>query len=108
MSLTPEREAFEKWRGVCPRSAYDTEKYALRSDEDAWRAWQAAYALGLAAGLEEAAGVCEKRAELRFEAHGYTEPDINASYYIGEYKDLGDSLDEEDADCAAAIRARMK
>jgi hypothetical protein len=46
MSLTPEREAFEKWRGICPRSSYNTEKYALRSDEDAWRAWQAAYALG--------------------------------------------------------------
>jgi hypothetical protein len=69
---------------------------------------QAAYALGRAAGLEEAAKVCEKRAELRFEAHGYTEPDTNASYYVGEYKDLGDSLDEEDADCAAAIRAKME
>lgn len=59
----------------------------------------------LAAFRERCARVCEKRAEARFEEHGYTEPDTNSSYYIGAWKDLGDSLDEEDADCAAAIRA---
>ena len=57
------------------------------------------------AAYEAAAKVCEKRAERRFEEHGYTEPDTNAGYYIGRWKDLGDSLDEEDADCARAIRA---
>lgn len=73
--------------------------------EGGWEAFQAAVAWATARERERCAKVCEKRAELRFEAHGYTEPDTNASYYVGEYRDLGDSLDEEDADCAAAIRS---
>jgi hypothetical protein len=54
---------------------------------------------------EALAKLCEKRAARRFEEFGYTESDTNASYYTGRYKELGDSLDEEDDDCAAAIRA---
>ena len=57
--------------------------------------------------IEECARVCEKRAERRWEEHSYTEPDTNAGYYVGEWKLLGNSLDEEDNDCAAAIRALL-
>lgn len=48
--------------------------------EGGWEAFQAAVAWATARERERCAKVCEKRAELRFEAHGYTEPDTNASY----------------------------
>lgn len=53
---------------------------------------------------ERCARVCERRAEERFEEHGTTEPDTNASYYGGTRNDEYEALDEEDHDCAAAIR----
>ena len=52
---------------------------------------------------ERCARVCEKRAEDRFAAHGATEFDTNASHY-GRQEDTYAPLDEEDEDCAAAIR----
>lgn len=55
--------------------------------------------------LTKAAEICRKRAELRFEEHGFTEPDTNASYYGGANEDILESLDEEDEDCALTIEA---
>ena len=58
-----------------------------------------------AAALERAAKCCEKRAADRWEELGYTEPDTNASYYVGASKEWNTAQDEEDENCAAAIRA---
>lgn len=55
--------------------------------------------------LEEAAKVCEKRAELRFQENGTTEWDTGASYYGGSCEAEYTIRDEEDEDCAFAIRA---
>ena len=55
--------------------------------------------------LEEAAKVCEKRAAVRWDSKGYTEPSTNASYYPGRAAEVNTAMDEEDEDCAAAIRA---
>jgi ribosomal protein L37AE/L43A len=57
------------------------------------------------AALELAARACEKRAEQRFSDHGITEPDTGAQYYYVREPGLYDWLDEEDDDCAEAIRA---
>ena len=54
--------------------------------------------------LEECAKVCEKRAESRWDEHGYVEPDTNAGYYPHD-PNWHEAQDEEDANCAAAIRA---
>ena len=55
--------------------------------------------------VERCAKVCERRAEERFAEHGTRDPDTNACYYGGRMEDVYSSLDEEDDDCAAAIRA---
>lgn len=66
---------------------------------------RAFYQAGRAAGLEEAAKACEKRAEERFSEYGTREPDTNAGYYGGRSGEIYESMDEEDEFCAAAIRA---
>lgn len=58
-----------------------------------------------AAALEEAARACEKIAEERFAEYGIRESDTGATYYSGTRAEELDTRDEEDADCAAAIRA---
>jgi hypothetical protein len=55
--------------------------------------------------IEECAGVCEKRVERRFNAVGTREPITGATYYSGRDKGELEAKDEEDEDCAAAIRA---
>jgi hypothetical protein len=55
--------------------------------------------------LEEAAKACERRAEDRFAEFGATEHDTNFSYYPGSREDELNARDDEDHDCAAAIRA---
>ncbi len=55
---------------------------------------------------ERCAKVCETRAERRFDEYGYVEPDTNATYYNGVDADEYQTRDEEDEDCAKAIRAR--
>jgi hypothetical protein len=54
--------------------------------------------------LEAAASVCEKLAYTRFDDHGTREPDTGACYYGGRNSDEYEIRDEEDLDCAAAIR----
>lgn len=58
--------------------------------------------------LERAAKVCKKRAESRFDEHGFREPDTNATYYRGRDAAALESMDQEDEDCAAAIRALIE
>lgn len=55
--------------------------------------------------LEAAAKVCEKRAAARFDDHGTREPDTGATYYGGRYSEEYEARDEEDEECAKAIRA---
>lgn len=56
--------------------------------------------------IERCANVCEKVAERRFEEYGYTESDTGASYYhVKSTRDEYETRDEEDVDCAVAIRA---
>lgn len=55
--------------------------------------------------LEQAARACEKRAERRFEENGTREWDTGATYYGGSAAEEYEARDEEDADCAAAVRA---
>lgn len=59
---------------------------------------------GFSAAREAAAKVCEKRAELRWQENGVTEHDTNASYYPRSHE-WCETADEEDEDCATAIRA---
>lgn len=81
----------------------------LRAHIDAQAAEIAALKAELATArndaLESAAKVCERRAADRFSEFGVTEWDTNFSYYPGKDEDLLNSLDEEDDDCAKAIRA---
>lgn len=105
---------FERWMDEHGYGGYFLQRdgasdvYASPATSLAWKAWQSAaahyLALGRAQGLEEGARVCEKRAERRWEEHGYTEPDTNASYYPKQYE-WCETADEEANDCAAAIRA---
>lgn len=55
-------------------------------------------------GMEQAAGICKARAENRFCEHGTTESDTNASYYQGHLAEFYEAQDEEDENCATAIR----
>jgi hypothetical protein len=55
--------------------------------------------------LETAARACEKLAEERFNDHGTREPDTGACYYGGRVQDEYETRDEEDDECAKAIRA---
>ncbi len=55
--------------------------------------------------LERAAKVCERRAEDRFSEYGTREPDTGATYYGGRMAEELEARDEEDEDCAQAIRA---
>ncbi len=57
------------------------------------------------ATLEEAARACEKLAEERFNDHGIREPDTGACYYGGRVEEEYQARDEEDDECAKAIRA---
>jgi hypothetical protein len=54
---------------------------------------------------EKCAEACEKIADERFEEYGITESDTGASYYSGRTGDEYEARDEEDHNCAAAIRA---
>ena len=54
-------------------------------------------------GMLRAAEICRKRAETRFEDHGVTEYDTNASYYPKAIESEMELRDEEDNDCAEAI-----
>lgn len=58
--------------------------------------------------IERCARICERRAEERFSEHGTTEYDTNASYYGGSDGGELEIRDEEDSDCAAAIRELLK
>ncbi len=58
--------------------------------------------------LEMAAKVCERRAENRFNEYGTREPDTGATYYGGRMGEELTARDEEDEDCAKAIRALSK
>lgn len=53
---------------------------------------------------EKAAALCEKRAEDRFAEFGSTDPCTNDHYYSGEAGETYETLDEENAEIAAAIR----
>jgi len=53
---------------------------------------------------EACAKVCEARAIERFVLYGVYEPDTGLSYYPDEFVDKMTDKDEEDADCAEAIR----
>lgn len=77
--------------------------YVLRTADEIRLAIRAA----VAAERERCAKVCEKRAEDRFSNYGITEPDTNASYYPkgAEWCAIAD---EEDDECAAAIREGEK
>ena len=55
--------------------------------------------------IEKCAKVCEKRAYERFGEFGTTEHDTGATYYGGKAGEIYESMDEEDDDCAKAIRA---
>lgn len=55
--------------------------------------------------LETAARACEKLAEERFNDHGTREPDTGACYYGGRVEEEYQTRDEEDDECAQAIRA---
>lgn len=55
--------------------------------------------------IEQCARACEKLAERRFDEYGLREHDTNATYYTGSAAGEYDTRDEEDADCAAAVRA---
>ena len=57
------------------------------------------------ATLEEAARACEKLAEDRFNDHGTREPDTGACYCGGRIEEEYQTRDEEDDECAKAIRA---
>lgn len=58
---------------------------------------------GVRAGMLRAAEICRKRAELRWEEHGITESDTNASYYPKAIENEMGIRDEESEDCANAI-----
>ena len=58
-----------------------------------------------ASTIERCAKVCEKRAYERFGEFGTTEHDTGATYYEGKAGEIYESMDEEDDDCAKAIRA---
>lgn len=55
---------------------------------------------------ERCARIVERRAEERFNEHGTREYDTNACYYTGPEAGDYEVRDEEDEDCAAAIRAQ--
>lgn len=58
---------------------------------------------GVREGMLRAAEMCRKRAEARWEEHGVTESDTNASYYPRAIENEMGIRDEEDDDCANAI-----
>ena len=70
-----------------------------------FNAWNAESRKLKGATLEQAARVCEKRAEERFQELGTTEHDTGASYYSGRGAEEYGARDEEDESCAAEIRA---
>lgn len=57
-------------------------------------------------GEEDAAQVCEKRAEERFLQYGTREDDTNATYYNELHPDEYQIRDEEDEACAAELREK--
>jgi hypothetical protein len=57
------------------------------------------------AGLDAAIKLVETRRQVRWEMHGYTEPDTNASYFTGAGKETNQALDEEDEELVELIRA---
>ena len=88
--MTPEQ--IEKWwKTACENDNVGTvTKFARLVAQDTW---------------ERAAKIPERRRDARFEEHGTTEHDTNASYYTGRAAEMYDALDEEDEDVAAEIRA---
>ncbi|MCR4297523.1 MAG: hypothetical protein NUV75_02035 [Gallionella sp.] len=83
------------------------EKAEQRADEQTLQRMQADHRLAavFAETRERCAKVCEKRAYERFGEFGTTEYDTGATYYEGKAGEIYESMDEEDDDCAAAIRA---
>lgn len=77
-------------------AALETELAKVREERDA----------AVAKEREACARACERLAEERFSEFGVTEPDTNASYYIGRDADEYELRHEEDDACAASIRAR--
>lgn len=59
------------------------------------------------AGLERAAEICKRRSDERFMDHGQTDYETNETYYPSGIADEMNLRDEEDEDCAAAIRAEI-
>ena len=55
--------------------------------------------------IERCAKVCEDRAKRRWVEDGYTELDTNASYYPKPQREWNEAQDEEDENCADAIRS---
>lgn len=55
--------------------------------------------------IERCARVVERIAEARFEEHGTREYDTNATYYQGSQAEFFEAMDEENEDCAKAIRS---
>jgi len=90
-----EREQFEAWmkhRGTPLELEHP----------QAFDAWMAAKAQE----REACARLCEKQADDRFADYGTREHDTGATYYSGRAAEEYEARDEEDNNCAAAIRAR--
>lgn len=90
-----EREQFEAWmksRGT---------SFAIEHPQ-AFEAWVAAKSIE----REACARLCEKMAEARFADYGTREHDTGASYYRGRASEEYEARDEENNNCAAAIRSR--
>lgn len=60
--------------------------------------------LARADAFEKSARAVERRAEERFNEYGTREHDTNACYYTGRSADEFETRDEEDEECATAIR----
>ena len=108
--MTPEQ--IEKWRAQFESwiKSPPYERRAIRFGESsawpgsyasididlAWQAWQECARLVAQDTWERAAKIPERRRDARFEEHGTTEHDTNASYYTGRAAEMYDALDEED------------
>ena len=62
--------------------------------------------MAVEAEREACARLCEKMAEARFADYGTREHDTGASYYRGLASEEYEARDEENNNCAAAIRSR--
>jgi len=83
----------------------DAERKAREEADQRAEAAEAKLASVRADTIEKCAKVCEKRAYERFGEFGTTEHDTGATYYGGKAGEIYESMDEEDDDCAKAIRA---